>query len=272
MRCLLCPTLVLLMSSTLQAEFFVGDADLQNGVYEFRYYTQRNVLVTNGVSAVLDSAPLDDLFLTNSGNAGMPAYEYYGSDGGVRYLQATGAYGGWGSGTNSTWNTAAAATMGWDFSQLTRPVAKVEVLTFHGIYQFVPWNDEALGDSVFADVATPTNFGAGPYTNVYTFTSNNADGSQPGAYFSTNVVDITGLLAADWLNDPQKLELKLGYQLANTDIPSRHLQLFRDSSTAGLTDTSFMLRVTAVPEPSSLVMLALGLIGVLAGAWYARRP
>ena len=169
MRCLLCSAFILLMSSALRAEFVVGDADLQNGVYELRYYTQRNILVKNGVSSGLDGTPLGELFLTNSGNTGRPAFEYYGSDSGVRYLQATGAYDGWGGGANSTWNTSAAATMGWDFSQLTRPVAKVEVLTFQGIMQFVPWNDEALGDRVFADVATPTDFGAGPYTNIYSF-------------------------------------------------------------------------------------------------------
>jgi hypothetical protein len=220
--------------------------------------------VKNGVSSVLDGTPLDELFLTNSGNASKPAFEYFGSDSGVRYLQATGAYGGWGGGTNSTWNTSAAATMGWNFSQLTGRIAKVEVLTFQGIMQFGEWKDEALGDRVFADVATPTNFGAGPYTNIYSYTSDNADGTKPVSYFSTNVQDITGLLATNWLQDPQKLELKFGYELVNTDIPSRHLQLFRDSSTAGLPDNSFMLRVTMVPEPGSIVMLALGLAGMLA--------
>ncbi len=62
MRCLFYTTLVLLMSSSLRAEFVVGDADLQDGVYELRYYTQRNVLVKNGVSTSLDSTPLNDLF------------------------------------------------------------------------------------------------------------------------------------------------------------------------------------------------------------------
>lgn len=56
-----------------------------------------------------------------------------------------------------------------------------------------------------------------------------------------------------------------------TDIPSRHLQLFRDNSTSGLTDTSFMLRVTAVPEPGGCLLLLLGLTGLLARAALGRR-
>jgi hypothetical protein len=271
MRCLLCAALVFFVSSTLRAEFVVGDADLQGGVYELRYYTQRNILVKNGVSSSLDSTPLSELFLTNTGNAGHPAYEYYGTDSGVRYLQATGAYGGWGGGVNSTWNRSAAATMGWDFSQLTQRIAKVELLTFHGLMQFVPWNDEALGDRVFADVATPSVFGGGSYTNIYTLVSDNADGSKPVSYFSTTVIDISDRLASEWLADPQKLELKFGYELLNTDIPSRHLQLFRDNSTSGLPDTSFMLRVTMVPEPGGFVLLAFGVLGALAGVFVSRR-
>lgn len=271
MRCLLCAALLLLVSSSLRAEFVVGDADLQNGVYELRYYTQRNILVKNGVSSSLDGTPLGELFLTNTGNTGRPAYEYYGADSGIRYLQATGAYGGWGDGANSTWNRSAAATMGWDFSQLTQRIAKVELLTFHGIMQFVPWNDEALGDRVYADLATPTEFGGGSYTNIYTFRGDNADGSKPVSYFSTAVIDISDRLASEWLADPQKLELKFGYELANTDIPSRHLQLFRDNSTSGLPNTSFMLRVTAVPEPGGFLLLSLGLTGVLVRVAFARR-
>ncbi|MFZ5829324.1 MAG: PEP-CTERM sorting domain-containing protein [Planctomycetota bacterium] len=271
MRCLPCAVLMLLMCSTSRAEFVVGDADLQDGVYELRYYTQRNILVKNGASASLDGTPLGELFLTNSGNTLQPAHEYFGTDSGVRYLQATGAYGGWGGGVNSTWNTSAAATMGWNFSELSQRIAKVEVLTWQGISQFVPWNDEALGDRVFADVATPAVFGAGTYTNIYTLISDNADGNKPASYFSTTVIDITNRLTTQWLADPQKLELRFGYELVNTDIPSRHLQLFRDTSTSGLPDTSFMLRVTTVPEPGGLVLLASGLIGVLAGVLVSRR-
>jgi len=262
--------------SPAQAAFFtVSDADLKGGVYELRYYTQRNLLVKNGMGTVLDSTPLDNLFLTNAGNTSYPAYEYYGSDSGVRYLQATGAYGGWGGGVNSTWNTSAAATMGWDFSSLSGPIVKVELLTYQNIGQFPDWNDEALGDKIFADVATPSAFGAAMYTNLYTFTSDNADGTGPGGYAANSVINITGNLSSAWLNDPQKLEVRFGYELVNTDIPGRHLQLFRDNSTTGFPDNSFMLRVTVgsaeVPEPSSLIILMGSVVCSLALAWRRQR-
>ncbi len=111
------------------APFSVTDADFSGNTYELRYYTSTNRLVKNGVVTIQDSTPLGELLITNAGNTAYPAYQYFGADGGVRYMQAVGAGGGWYVGTNSTYNTSAAATMGWDLSSVTGQVAKVEVLS-----------------------------------------------------------------------------------------------------------------------------------------------
>lgn len=97
--------------SAAAVPFVVADGDFSGGIYELRYDTKTNQLVKNGVSTVLDTTPLDDLFLTNSGNTIHPAWEP-ASDGSVSYLQAVGQFGGFGGGTNSTFNTSASATMG----------------------------------------------------------------------------------------------------------------------------------------------------------------
>jgi hypothetical protein len=42
-------------------------------------------------------------------------------------------------------------------------IVRVELVELnHWLFQFSPFNDEALGDSIFGDVATPTTFGGGP--------------------------------------------------------------------------------------------------------------
>lgn len=262
--------LLSVVGSAHAVPFVVSDADFVSNVYELRYYTRTNLLVKNGVATPLDSNPFDDLFLTNIGNTGRPAWDCCASDSTVRAFQGHGAYGGWGAGTNSTWNTSAAATMGWDFSALARPIATMELLSRNVIFQFSQWNDEAYGDTIYGDIATPSSFGAGPYTRLYSFTGDNVPfGSGPNAYESP-FLDVTASLPSSWLTNPQLLELKFGYQLVDTDIPGRHLQLFRNNNGNYPAPDGFMLRVTLaeqddrIPEPATLSLLALGGLGLLA--------
>jgi len=245
--------------------FVVTDADFVSDVYQLRYYTRTNQLVKNGVAMTLDSTPLDDLFLTNKGNTGRPAWEYYGYDGETRYLQAPGAYGGFGGGTNSTWNTSAAATMGWDFSAVSRSVATVEILPRHILGQFDQWVTVGIGDNIYGEVATPASFGAGPYTTLYSHT-----GGTVAYTYDARLLNVTSSLSSSWLTDPGLLELKFGYELVNTDIPGRHIELFRDDYISQSPIDGFMVRVTlaegqaVVPEPASLSLLALAGLGLLA--------
>ncbi len=239
--------------------FVVADGDFSGGIYELRYYPKSNQLVENGVVTVLGMTPLDDLFLTNSGNTIHPAWER-AVDGAVSYLQAVGETNGFGS----TFNTSASATMGWDFSGLSSQFSKVELVSINPIFQFVPFNDESLGDTVFGEVATPAAFGAGPFTTIYSHTSDNADGMGPTSLSTSGVIDITGLLSGPWLDNPDLLELKFGYELVDTDIPGRHIQLFRDGVGTFPNDSGFMLRVTLVPEPSTLILAVFILFAIVA--------
>ncbi len=257
--------------------FTVLDGDFQANVYELRYYTKTNNLVKNGVATPLGATPLNDLFLTNSGNNGAhpTSWERTG-DGGTFNLQAPGVAGGFGVGANSTWNTFATSTMGFDFSAVSGQIAQVELISRNFLFQFAPWGDESFNDQIFGDVATPATFGTGSYTNLYTFTGNNPSnsGSAPGAIGFGGVGDITGSISSVWLNNPDKLELRFGYQLIDTNIPGRHLQLFRDGSGAG--DEGFMLRVTlaeeaVVPEPSSLLLFGIGILTLLASRHYSKQ-
>lgn len=241
------------------APFVIGDADFVSGVYELRYYTGSNQLVLNGTATPLGSAPLGALFLTNESNAGSPAWQTGGTDPGFAYLQAPIALG-----------TRAAATMGFDLSAVTGQIARVELLTQQYLFQFPPWNDEAMNDSIFADVATPSAFGAGPYAQIYSFTSNNPAGTGPHAIGTGAVLDITSLLPGAWLASPALLELRFGYALANADIPDKHLQLFRDGLASFPADDGFLLRITLVPEPGTAALAALGAL-LLAARSSSRR-
>ena len=257
--------LLSVVGSAHAVPFVVTDADFVANVYELVYYARTNLLVKNAVATPLDSDPTDDLFLTNAGNTQYPAWERdYGYDSGVRYLQAPGAYRGFGGGTNSTYNTSAAATMGWDFSAVSGSVATVELRSRNVLFQFDPWDDEAYGDTIYGDIATPSSFGAGPYTRLYSFTGDY------GPTYESPFLDVTSLLPSSWLANPQLLELKYGYELANTDIPGKHLQLFRNNNGQYPAEDGFMLRVTLaeqpdiIPEPATLSLLALGGLGLLA--------
>ncbi len=252
-------------SAGLHAGLVVHDSDFASDTYELRYYSKSQTLFKNGVGTSLSTQSfINQHFMQNSGNTANPAWvpgDTFSS--GVRYLMASGQFGGFGNGANSTWNTSASATMGWDFSSISKDIVKVELVSRSPIFQFVPWNDESLGDTIYGSVATPTTFGAGPHTEIYSHTSNNPNGTGVGALITDGIIDLTSLLSASWLSNPDLLELKFGYELANTNIPSRHLQLFRDNTgTYGNTD-GFMLRVTtassagSVPEPTSFAIFAL---------------
>ena len=146
--------------------------------------------------------------------------------------------------------------MGWDLGTVNEPVAKVEILTNHVMHQFDPFGPHALGDRIFADVATSTAFGTGPYTNLYEKIGGpDSLGMQPPGS-EQQLFDITSFLDSDWLSDPGLLELKFGYQqhavdAEHPDIPPNHIQLFRDETDEAI--DGFRLKVTlasAVPEPA----------------------
>lgn len=231
-------------------EFAVDDSNFSSGVYELRYYTSTGLLVENGTAT---SPSASSLFRDNSAYAGI------GSDAGVKYLQRVSG------------GLSVASTMGFDLSAVTGQIATVELLTRQYIFSFYPHGGKSADDKIFAGVATPTAFGAGSYTSLYELTSDGT--AATGTVGSGSVMDVTSSLSAAWLANPGLLEFQFGYELADTDIPGRHLQLFRDNSfwTSGaLVDDGFMLRITLestpVPEPTTLALVGLG-----AGALALRR-
>ncbi len=139
----------------------------------------------------------------------------------------------------------------------------VELLTRQVIFQFTPWHTHALGDAIYAEVATPSAFGDGPYETIYHIVSDNADGTGSGA-LEAGFVAVTSLLSTEWLSNPGLLEFKFGYELQNNSIPGKHLQLFRDNFGEYPENNGFMLRITLIPEPATLGLLAWGGLGMMA--------
>ncbi len=213
----------------------VNDVDFAADVYEFRYYPK--------------TATDHNVTLTNTGWAGPFAQA------GVDYWQSTGLI-------------AGELTMGWDFTGVTKPIAKVELGTRNHLFQFAPWIQHAFEDRIFGDVATPSAFGAGPYTNMYTFTGDGIGAVSALGY--GQISEITSFIATGWLNDPGLLELRFSYEQhpidgTHPDIPVNHFQVFRDNTGTGNVD-GFTLRVTLAPEPSSVPSLSgwgLALTGVI---------
>lgn len=196
------------------ASFTVSDSDFVGGVYELRYSTYSNTLQLNGSGTPLSSTPLDSLFLSNSGNTSYDTWQYYGSDSDVRYLQGTGANSGWSSGIDSTYNTSGSAHMGWDFSSITGQIAQIELIASNFIGQFSPWGDEAYGDEIYGQVATPTSsFGTATFADIYRYTGNNPNNSSAPGHLGVWGLDITSSVNASWLASPSLLELSFGYEL-----------------------------------------------------------
>jgi hypothetical protein len=178
------------------------------------------------------------------------------SEGAGEYWEATGHF-------NAT-QLAGFLTMGWDLSTVSQGLSKVEILSNAAIFQFDPWAPHAFEDIVFGELATPTTFGSSPYTRYFEYEGDN--NGAIGAYANVGLVqDVTSSLSSGWLNDPTLLELRLGYQQHAIDsthpnIPGKHIQFFRGQDSTG--DQSFLLRITAVPEPSTFALLNIGAVGM----------
>lgn len=158
-------------------------------------------------------------------------------------------------------------TMGWDFSAITGRIASIELKTRHVLFQFDQWNDEAYLDEIAGYISTPAVFGAGAETQLYKYTGNKPVDFVPGntAIGSQALMDVAPLNGGIRLRVSSLLELRFDYNLANLDIPARHVELFRDDT--GLGDDGFVFRVTleptpAVPLPASLPMVVVGLLGL----------
>ncbi len=242
--------------------FTLTDTDFVGGVYNLSYYGNSNTVVKNGSTI---ATGIGSLFLTNNAWTGPQ------SEGGGQYLYASGGY------YTGPSSTSASATMGWDFSAITGQISSVEITTHNYIFHFSYWIDEAAGDTIYANLATPNaTFGTGAFSPVYQFTGPNASdyASIPSAS-GQGTTALTPFLSTSWLSNPSLLELEIGYNLQNLDIPGKHLQLFRSSSNPG-----FEMKVTlaqedpppgnVVPEPTTFILLGIGLVG-FAGAEMRRR-
>jgi hypothetical protein len=268
---LLSAILVTCRAEKAAAGIVVGNSDFVSDVYELRYYTRSQQLFKNGVGTSLSSSAfISQYFMQNTGDPGSSAWMPGDSfnPGGTRpYLMASNSFNGFYGGAVSVHNTSAFGTMGWDFSGVSGQVQKVELISRNAIFQFAQWIDEAYGDKIYGSVATPTSFGNGAFTEVYSHTGNATNTSFPSALITEGVIDLTPSLSANWLNDPKLLEVKFGYDLVDRDIPGRHIQLFRDDTGTYGDPQSFMLRVTlasstsgTVPEPASMaIFVFLGL-------------
>ena len=226
--------------------FVVTDADFTpGGVYTFQYFSQTNTVATNGVI----QSGIPSLFLTNVNNTGGPAWVCCG-DGGVAYWQAPDSCGGFCQ--NSP--LSGAATMGWDFSAVAGQIAKVEMVPSQWVFGFtggsLDWRPNALGDTIFGEVATPGTFPAGAYAQMYSFT---VASTLNGALGLWGPVNVTPFLGAGWLANPGLLEFRFGYQqhafdATHPSLPGRHNQLFRDPFDGLNTGNSFSLRVELAPD------------------------
>ncbi len=226
------------------APFVLTDSDFVSGVYEISYGPVGDSIFKNNVKIAGNFA---SLFVTNDAWV----LDRLAWSGGGAFLSAP-----------SNHPTFGVGTLGWDLSAVSGQIVRVELVELnHWLYQFSPWNDEALGDSIFGDVATPSAFGGGPYTNLYTLTSNNPTGTGPSE-IGVSGLDLTPFLGSAWLANPGLLELRFGYSLLDTNIPDSHLELFRNDACCG---GGFALRITRMPEPSLAGLLGWGGLLLLAG-------
>ena len=231
-------------SPVVNADVFnLSDADFDNGVLEFRYYSFDDKVYLNGFEVGYSS-----LVMTSDGVTGPVA------EGAGKYWEATGHF--------NAVQLEGDLTMGWDLSAITKRLAKVELLTNAAIFQFNPWAPHAFEDKIFGEIATPTTFGSGGYQRYFEYEGDN--NGAIGAYSNVGLIqDVTGLLSSSWLSDPDLFELRLGYaqhgiDAAHPNIPGKHIQFFRGGAGGG--NQSFLLRLTAIPEPSSFAVLAIGIL------------
>jgi hypothetical protein len=229
---------------TFADEFTITDNDFIDGVYEFRYYSNGQKTLVNGTTITPAS-----LFITNDGWQGP------GSLGNFWY--ANGGF---------TAQLAGTLTMGWKLSEVTHPIAKVEIQVDALFSQFDPWTDEAWGDRQYGEIATPDAiFGTESYTSFFEFIGDNNSSTNTFGN-DGQLIDITDLISSNWLADPTLFELKLGYEqhpidAAHPSIPAHHIQVFRDGTGTG--DDSFLLRITLAGSDSNLVNISTrGQVGI----------
>ncbi len=267
--CALAATLFVGADRATAAPFTVTDAEFVGNQYTFSYNTF-NRQVTNGTQATVAGDPwtsTNNLAYFNIGGYAMWTLTPPGL--GVLFNGGT-----------------ASGTVGWDFSGITGQIAKVELMTSNVMFQ-IPGaiQTRSFGDVITADVATPATFGTGPDANIYTLTG----GSPPPSGTNTNwalgngevgdintrlLMDITSLLNPIWLNNPDLLELRFGFQDNNLAMFTDSAQFFRTLSTSN--PLGMQLVVTAqdpsvVPLPAAFPLFAggLGLLGLL--GWRRKR-
>jgi hypothetical protein len=224
-------TFLVFTSPAEGTSFTVTDSQFVGGVYDFHYYTFANT----------DAVTVAKRTVINGVNQGIsdPTISKHGWELGDPYTPNIGY---WAAiGPHTATQTSGTITMGWDFSAVTRPIAKVEIKTRHILFQFGDFITHAIGDRIDGYVATPSIFGTGPYSEIYSMV---APASPTGtAVASQSIIDITSLLPPAWLSNPKLLELKFTYfQTPDPTIPGRHIQIFRDNTGTG--DDGFLLRVT----------------------------
>ena len=232
------------------APYIVTDSSFVSDVYDFSYRTSTNT-ADNGGTAVSGDPWLTNTGWTRASRAGSTHWRLPGSDF-QRYLGA-----------------GVSGTVGFDFSGVNSSNSSVEINPANLLFTYFG----GLGapgtafDTIKAEVAMPASFGSGPFTEIYSHVGFTG-GGPPNAIGETTILDVTPFLASGWLANPELLEFRFTYDQSmpigaqgSEDLGAiaENIQVFRDTNTSY---TGFQLQAMAVPEPSTLALAALGLLGL----------